>query len=244
MKERFHVNFGYEPEYISLLKYFDALSPSFYEIFFTEVIKDDGKFSEPEIQTAFFDVCTKPSIFKRYNAIALPNTLNQIDYTTHGVFISFILGDGVVKYFRIRNSNATYERRHVDHQDNSGVVIREAEYFTEREDFYLHIFGHYGSVPLLRYFDALSPSFYHDFFKYFVQDDTKFSDPDVQELMVEVFTKSTVFKMYNQVPAANNRYDYHSQGVTITYQLEETTIPYLKIEVDGETYERKLNETR
>jgi hypothetical protein len=90
---------------------------------------------------------------------------------------------------------------------------------------------------MLRYFDALSDDFYHNFFTYYVPDNEYFSRKEVQQMLITEILKGNSFRLWHGV---SDHDEFYSNGIGMKYKIADDTIFYLTITTKNMVYERKL----
>jgi hypothetical protein len=106
-----YTNFVSSDEYISLLKYFDALSASYYDDLFSKVIPDNAAFSTVEIQTMLHDVLSSGVGFNVLNRTNEGFKNPEIsEFNNKNVNLKYIMSSNSVKMIEITVESNSFKR--------------------------------------------------------------------------------------------------------------------------------------
>lgn len=107
---------------------------------------------------------------------------------------------------------------------------------------YIHLNKQQDHIRMLRYFDAMSEQFYHDFFTHVIPDNETFSMAEIQQYLVDTITskESYTFRFWDREPLPGGVQIYANKGCIISYSIKSDKMEYLKIEIMDNVFERKL----
>ena len=88
---------------------------------------------------------------------------------------------------------------------------------------------------MLRYFDALSDEFIDNLFRFYIPDDTTFSEPRIQKMLIDELMNGRTFKFWRGVDEID---EFESNGKTLRYKIVGDSIITLILITAKNKYER------
>lgn len=108
-----------------------------------------------------------------------------------------------------------------------------------KELYYLNLVTIEKMIGMIVYFDAMDISFMKILFEKVIEDDKIFSDPEIQQMLIQSITTATTFRFWDKSKILNYcEYVYNDRY--IKYNIENNILEFLEFStIDGSIFYRR-----